>query len=155
MKHFLAIAVFAPLMFAVGPASAATAARNYDCSKPGNASKAVCKGKTTPAKAAPTPATIATTRKTTVRPATTRNYDCSKAGNANKAVCKSAAPAPKVTVAPAPRAATTPSRAAPTIASRSAVPAGAAAGKCRDGTETHATNHRGACSHHGGVAAWY
>ena len=34
------------------------------------------------------------------------------------------------------------------------VPAGATA-KCRDGTYSQAKNHRGACSHHGGVAVWY
>jgi len=33
--------------------------------------------------------------------------------------------------------------------------AGHATGKCNDGTETYATNHQGACSHHQGVAQWY
>ena len=30
-----------------------------------------------------------------------------------------------------------------------------ATGRCNDGTETFAVNHRGACSWHGGVAYWY
>ncbi len=29
-----------------------------------------------------------------------------------------------------------------------------ATGKCRDGSYTFALNHRGACSHHGGVFKW-
>jgi|GraSoiStandDraft_4_1057263.scaffolds.fasta_scaffold119910_1 hypothetical protein len=32
-------------------------------------------------------------------------------------------------------------------------PPGATA-KCRDGTYSFSQNHRGTCSHHGGVAAW-
>ncbi len=32
-------------------------------------------------------------------------------------------------------------------------PRGATA-KCRDGTYSFSENHRGTCSHHGGVAAW-
>jgi hypothetical protein len=34
------------------------------------------------------------------------------------------------------------------------IPSGAT-GRCNDGTYTYATNHQGACSHHGGVAEWY
>lgn len=30
-----------------------------------------------------------------------------------------------------------------------------ATGRCNDGSETFAVNHRGACSWHGGVAYWY
>lgn len=30
-----------------------------------------------------------------------------------------------------------------------------ATAKCMDGTLSYAANHRGACSHHGGVAEWY
>ncbi len=33
------------------------------------------------------------------------------------------------------------------------VPPGATA-KCRDGTYSFSENHRGTCSHHGGVALW-
>src|SRR5581483_3653110 len=75
------------------------AARNYDCSKPGNANKAACKtgakdaikgttkpapaAKATPAAKPATKVAAATTTKTV-----TRNYDCTKKGNANKAQCK-------------------------------------------------------------------
>jgi len=80
--------LLAPLVFSTAPAHAATTARNYDCTKPGNANKAVCKNAAA-AKPATAPATKA------------RNYDCSKPGNANKAACKSAVtPAPTVTKAP-------------------------------------------------------
>lgn len=80
---------------------APASARNYDCSKAGNANKAACKGgatvttKTTvktaskamPAsKASATKVTTSTATKTTA----TRNYDCTKAGNANKSACKTA-----------------------------------------------------------------
>jgi hypothetical protein len=35
----------------------------------------------------------------------------------------------------------------------SSVPAGATA-QCRDGSYSFSQNHRGTCSHHGGVASW-
>ena len=38
--------------------------------------------------------------------------------------------------------------------SAAGAPEGATA-KCKDGTYSHAKNHVGACSHHGGVAEWY
>lgn len=84
----------AGLMFAT-PAHA----RNYDCSKAGNANKAACKG----GAASPSSAPVAPTPKPAAKPATARNYDCSKAGNANKAVCKGAAASP----GPAPKPAST------------------------------------------------
>jgi hypothetical protein len=37
---------------------------------------------------------------------------------------------------------------------RRSVPAGATA-RCRDGSYSFSQNHRGTCSHHGGVAQWY
>jgi len=36
---------------------------------------------------------------------------------------------------------------------KSTAPAGATA-RCRDGTYSYSQNHRGTCSHHGGVAQW-
>ena len=155
MKRILA-ALIVPMIFTAGP----SLARNYDCSKPGNANKAVCKGKATtaakPPAAKPAPAAPAAKAATATSAKTTRNYDCTKAGNANKAVCKGAAPS--VAAAPpakpaAPAVAARP--AARATASRSTVAPGAATGKCKDGTETHAVHHQGACSRHGGVAAWY
>ena len=77
------------------------AARNYDCTKAGNANKAVCKN-ATPAAAPATPAPAAMPAPAAPAVTTTaRHYDCSKAGNANKAVCKGAAPASSAMAAPA------------------------------------------------------
>lgn len=131
-KAALAAIMLAPFALSGGAANA----RNYDCSKAGNANKAVCKSAAQPAPAAPlAPANKPAAQqrnydcskpgnankvvcKGAVKPAapvaakpaapvaTTRNYDCSKPGNANKTVCKNAAP-----MAPAPR---------PTVASRPA-----------------------------------
>ena len=87
-RAMLLIASFAPA--ALVGSSAAAAPRHYDCSKPGNASKAVCKkGSATTAAtvAKPTKTTTVKTSKTT----TTRQYDCTKAGNAKKAQCRAAA----------------------------------------------------------------
>ena len=39
------------------------------------------------------------------------------------------------------------------ITSASSAPSGATA-RCKDGTYSYAVHHQGACSHHGGVAAW-
>jgi uncharacterized protein DUF3761 len=104
-RLILAVALAAGFALASSsPAYAAAAAKNYDCSKPGNANKAVCKNAAkqaskaataaTPAKAKAAPAKPAETKvssTTTTKTVTQKNYDCSKAGNKNKAVCKSAA----------------------------------------------------------------
>lgn len=129
-------------------------ARNYDCSKAGNANKAVCKQATPAAAPAPSP--------TASKMPAERHYDCSKAGNANKAVCKGAA-APAAT--PAPTATSHPSAPAPSArpisapqaapsASNPAGPNGATA-MCSDGTYSHSAHRSGTCSHHGGVKTWY
>lgn len=103
MIGLAAIALCAPLFLSATSASAADtapAARNYDCSKPGNANKTVCKT----AAAKPMSAPAAKPAPAPAAAPAARNYDCSKAGNANKAVCKAAAaPAPKP-AAPAPAA---------------------------------------------------
>lgn len=195
MRVILLVAAICGLsLVPLAPASAA--ARNYDCSKPGNANKSACKAAATsaakaaakPAAAKPSKTKVSST--TTTKTITQRNYDCSKAGNKKKAVCTSAATAatpvvrqttiatttrhydctkagnadkaqckvsaathqvaskpvavPKPAVAPAARA---------TRASNDNNAAGATA-LCKDGTYTHAKVHRGACSHHGGVAKW-
>lgn len=145
----------------VGPAQA-QAQRNYDCSKPGNANKTVCKAAAKPAPAARTydctklgnanKAACKTAAATTPTPtprstatSTARNYDCTKPGNANKAACKAvvAPPATTRTTTHAPSAAT------------SAGGSQGATAKCRDNTYSHSKTHSGACSHHGGVATWY
>ena len=135
-------------------------ARNYDCSKPGNANKTVCKNAAAAPTVAPAPATTAAASK--AAPAA-RHYDCSKTGNANKAVCKgavatapAAAPAPTRTAAPAPAPVSRPANphtSAPTT-TNSAGPAGATA-MCNDGTYSHSAHHSGTCSRHGGVKTWY
>lgn len=144
----------------------AAAARNYDCSKPGNANKAACKNaaKAKPAakaaaapkaKAAPKPA-AATKPAAKAKPvaANDRHYDCSKAGNANKAACKRAAAA---AAKPAPKPAASPAampKAAPSAKSSENNVAAGAIAQCKDGTYSHAKQHRGACSRHGGVGKW-
>lgn len=161
----------AGLLLVVGFAAPANAKpqRNYDCSKAGNANKAVCK---TAAKPTAAPKAAGATRnydcskagnanKTAckgkvaaapaARPAAapaTRNYDCTKAGNANKTVCKG-----KVAAAPAPVVRSASAR-APSAATRASGPQGATA-KCRDNTYSHSATHSGTCSHHGGVAQRY
>ena len=157
-------------MGSVAPANA-QAQRNYDCSKPGNANKTVCKAAAKPAvvaKVAPAARNYDCTKAgnatkaackghvavpPAARPAAApaaRNYDCSKAGNANKTACKGAvAPAPRA----APAAASAPAR-APSAATNATGPQGATA-KCRDNTYSHSKTHTGSCSHHGGVAQWY
>lgn len=166
MKRLYAVLALAIPMMIAAPASA----RNYDCTKAGNANKAVCKG-ATPTTPAAKPASVtksvpaakpAPAPKPAVAAATkpARNYDCSKAGNANKAVCKGAVstspapkPAPTARAAPAPRAAPPP-RAAPANTASAAGPSGATA-KCRDGSYSHSVHHSGSCSRHGGVAQFY
>jgi large subunit ribosomal protein L22e/Meckel syndrome type 1 protein len=139
--------------------------KNYDCTKPGNANKAVCKSATPAAPVA---------RQTTVA-TTTRHYDCSKPGNANRQECKvstattqttqptlmqrmknavSGASAPAAKPAPAARPATAQRKTAAAPASvEDHNPAGAIA-QCKDGTYSHAKGRTGACSRHGGVGKW-
>lgn len=151
--HLLPAMLGAGLLFAA-PAHA-QAARNYDCSKAGNANKSVCKQAAAAKPAAPATASAATTAKT-------RTYNCALAGNANKTACKTAAasaPAPAAPAAPAARA-TSISRSTSTHSvSRSttgnaAGPNGATA-ICNDGTYSHSAHHSGSCSHHGGVKQFY
>jgi len=129
-------------------------ARNYDCSKAGNANKTVCKNAAVPAPPPAAPAVKAAP--------TARHYDCSKVGNANKAVCKTAASVPAAAPAATPASAPAAPRvnrsasarpAAPTSVS-AAGPNGATA-QCNDGTYSHSAHRSGTCSHHGGVKIWY
>jgi hypothetical protein len=184
MKRTILAAMSAAIL-ALGFSAAPAAARNYDCSKPGNANKAVCKGATPAAKpSSPAPAAprITATRNydcakpgnankavckgpVTAAPSapapqpSARHYDCSKPGNANKAVCKgsvAAAPsAPTARTAPSPRV--TPSVRTPTAAPSATTASGpsGASAKCRDGSLSHSAHRQGTCSQHGGVATWY
>lgn len=171
-------ALILPLAIGTAPAAAQTAARNYDCTKAGNANKTVCKNAAAAA-AAPKPAATrnydcskagnankAVCKGVASAPANDnagaakpRNYDCSKAGNANKAVCKgvAAAPAPRPTVAaaPAPRAAPAPAPRTVTGQNTNAGGPNGATAKCRDGTLSFSAHRSGTCSRHGGVAQWF
>lgn len=138
-------------------------ARNYDCSKAGNANKTVCKNAAAAPAATPASTPTAPAAAQKAAPAA-RHYDCSKAGNANKAVCKGSAPAaaPAPTPSPMPAApAAKPSympRAAPTSSkptnTNPAGPNGATA-MCTDGSYSHSAHRSGTCSRHGGVKTWY
>ena len=75
-------------------------ARNYDCTKAGNANKAVCKDAAAKSAAATPAAAAAAPAPTTTTSATVRHYDCTKAGNANKVACKNAAAPVAATAAP-------------------------------------------------------
>lgn len=82
MKKFI---ILASLAFGIASLSAPASARNYDCSKAGNANKAACKSP-----AVTTVASHKTTKVTTTK-TTARSYDCMKAGNKNKAACRTSA----------------------------------------------------------------
>lgn len=208
MKRLILTAALAVAFACVPSMPASAAAKNYDCTKAGNANKAVCKNAAKsataaaakPAKAAPAakPTQTKVSSTTTTKTVTQRNYDCSKPGNANKAVCKSAATTPakpvvkQTTVATSTRhydctkpgnankqeckvstashqTATKPvamPKAAPAAApasrkiatagsgvSENHDPAGAIA-QCKDGMYSHSKSRSGACSRHGGVAKW-
>jgi large subunit ribosomal protein L22e/Meckel syndrome type 1 protein len=123
--------------------------KNYDCIKPGNASKAVCKtAGAGPAKPVAKQTTVA---------ATTRHYDCTKPGNANKQECKVATASSQTVSKPVaqPRTTAAPRRTA--AAAPASVedhnPSGAIA-QCKDGTYSHSKSRSGACARHGGVAKW-
>ena len=153
--RMLPVALGAALLF-VAPSHA----RNYDCSKAGNANKAVCKGAAAAGPATPAPAAAPVTKAATAT--TARHYDCSKAGNANKAMCKGATAAP--TASPAPSRPSVPMAPAATRASvthssapattNAAGPNGATA-MCNDGSYSHSAHRSGTCSGHKGVKSWY
>ena len=103
----------AALLGSLALATGSQAARNYDCTKPGNANKAVCKAAAPPPAsdkpaaataavahtppamkaAAAAPAPVAAGNPPRVVAYTEKNgkvvhYDCSKKGNLNKKACK-------------------------------------------------------------------
>ena|SRR2546428_13980568 len=73
--------------------------------------------------------------------------DAKSAGKTTKETGKTAARATK-------EGASATKDATRTVSKPSDAPADATA-KCKDGTYSHAKQHRGACSGHGGVAEWY
>ena len=173
MKRFFLAAIVAFVLtgLSAGPA----AARNYDCTKAGNANKSECKAA---AKLAAAPVKVATKTVTKAE----RNYDCRLTGNKNKAACKTAAvpamPSAKqssttmVTRGPKSTAVTTvTTKVTPNVAKTAttgkpvimAKPKAASAedsnpvgaiGRCKDGLYSHSKVRSGACSRHGGVAKW-
>jgi hypothetical protein len=95
--------------------------------------------------------------------AATKRGACSGHGGVGTWYADSAATAPRQQSNPSPRstaaeAAPAPAPAAPRASkptpSTTEHPANATA-RCRDNTFSFAAQHRGACSHHGGVAEWY
>ena len=173
MNRFFLAAIVA--VGVTGLSASPAAARNYDCTKAGNANKSECKGTAKPAKKP-----IAAPAKVTTKPE--RNYDCRLTGNKNKAACKNAAttamPVAKqssttmVTRGPKSTAVTTvTTKVTPNVAKSAtmskpaAMPRKGAAsaedsnpvgsiGRCKDGRYSHAKVRSGACSRHGGVAKW-
>ena len=149
---FALSAAFASVLLFTSPAQA----RNYDCSKAGNATKAACKGKA----AAPAPMAPATSpAPATATIAKPRNYDCTKIGNKFRAACRgqaTAAPAtaPQVTSHPAMAAQPAPTMRGGDRATHAGGPNGATA-MCKDGSYSHSLHHSGTCSGHKGVATWY
>lgn len=134
-----------------------TTTRHYDCTKAGNANKTACR---TAADESPTGRASGAVKKTTTT--TTSTVDCGKWYNGLRSACRAtkATSPPRTTVAPAAK----PARpegprggiARPIQPSPEAVNTDSrgATAQCKDGTFSHAANHRGACSHHGGVAKW-
>jgi hypothetical protein len=181
MKHVIlaAIGFVAPMALIAVPGHA-QAVRNYDCTKAGNANKAVCKSaaaKPAPRVAAPRnydcskagnstkamcKSSMPAARQTTANVSTTttaRHYDCTKSGNANKSACKGTAPA----APPVPATMNTHSRTVAksrttTTTSGNVTSAGGpnrATAKCRDGSMSFSAHRSGTCSGHGGVAQFY
>jgi hypothetical protein len=140
-----------PLAFAVSPAHA----RNYDCSKPGNARKAACKGNA--AKAAPMAPAMAAPEPKPAAMARPRNYDCTKLGNKFRAACRgqnAVAPASQMAASPAVSSQPSSPMRGGDKATHAGGPNGATA-MCKDGTYSHSAHHSGTCSGHHGVGTWY
>jgi hypothetical protein len=166
MNRLILAAALAAGCTLASSAPALAAAKNYDCTKAGNANKAACKS-ATPAAPVAKQTTVATS---------TRHYDCTKPGNANRQECKvstassqtttqptlmqrmksavtgTSAPAAKPALAARPVAAPRKTAAAPASV-EDHNPSGAIA-QCKDGTYSHAKGRTGACSRHGGVGKW-
>ena len=147
-----ASAIFVSLFLVVAPVQA----RNYDCSKAGNATKAACKGKVAmPAPTAPAMGSAPATAKL----AKPRNYDCTKLGNKFRAACRgqaamAPAAAPQMASRPAMMAQPAPAMGGGGQMTHAGGPNGATA-MCKDGSYSHSMHHSGTCSGHKGVATWY
>lgn len=176
MKKFL-FALCALTLTASASAPALGAARNYDCSKPGNSNKAACKGANKAAPAAKVQAAQAQANAKAAKAQAKANAKAVKAqakadAKAAKPTAASKAAAPAAPAKPSllqrmknaitSSTSTAPAkRAAPPRRSASAAPASAedrnpagAIAQCKDGTYSHSKVRSGACSRHGGVAKW-
>ena len=168
MNRLILAAALAAGCTLASSAPALAAPRNYDCSKPGNANTAVCKGAT---KAAPAAKSAAVKPAAKAKPAATSAAAPKSAARKTSAAAKPAAAtaAAKPGICPrmrtARRGSSTPAPAARRAAAPRKVaaaapasvedrnPAGAIA-QCKDGSYSHAKARTGACSRHGGVAKW-
>jgi hypothetical protein len=162
MNRLILAAALAAGCTLASSAPALAAPRNYDCSKPGNANKTVCKGAAKSAAAKPAAkakpaATSAAAPKTAARKTSAAAKPAAATAAAKPGIFQrmsnalrgSSTPAPAARRAAAPRkvAAAAPA----SVEDRN--PAGAIA-QCKDGSYSHAKARTGACSRHGGVAKW-
>ena len=124
--------------------------RHYDCTKVGNANKAACRTASAHTPTGRSPGAVKTTTKTI-----STTTDCGKWYNRLRSACRTskASSGPTTTVAPAPKPATAAPSSRSSTSAQTNNPRGATA-QCKDGTYSHAVSHRGACSHHRGVAKW-
>jgi hypothetical protein len=162
MNRLILAAALAAGCTLASSAPALAAPRNYDCSKPGNANKTVCKGAAKsaavkPAAKAKPAATSAAAPKSAARKTSADAKPAAATAAAKPGIFQrmsnalrgSSTPAPAARRAAAPRkvAAAAPA----SVEDRN--PAGAIA-QCKDGSYSHAKARTGACSRHGGVAKW-
>ena len=162
MNRLILAAALAAGCTLASSAPALAAPRNYDCSKPGNANKTVCKGAAKSAAAKP-----AAKAKAAATSAAAPKSAARKTSAAAKPAAATAAAKPGIfqrmsnalrgssTPAPAARRAAAPRKvaAAAPASVEDRNPAGAIA-QCKDGSYSHAKARTGACSRHGGVAKW-
>ena len=162
MNRLILAAALAAGCTLASSAPALAAPRNYDCSKPGNANKTVCKGAAKSAAAKP-----AAKAKPAATSAAAPKSAARKTSAAAKPAAATAAAKPGIfqrmsnalrgssTPAPAARHAASPRKvaAAAPASVEDRNPAGAIA-QCKDGSYSHAKARTGACSRHGGVAKW-
>jgi hypothetical protein len=136
MNRLILAAALAAGCTLASSAPALAAPRNYDCSKPGNANKAACKGATNSAPPAKSAAATAA-----AKPGIFQRMSNALRGSSTPAPAARRAAAPRKVAAAAPAS----------VEDRN--PAGAIA-QCKDGSYSHAKARTGACSRHGGVAKW-
>lgn len=87
--------------------------------------------------------------------AQTKKGACSQHGGVTTWFAGEKAAAPTSKAAPAPEKEAAPAPPKTTATTKAPADAKDATAKCKDGTFSYAKQHRGACSHHGGVAEWY